>query len=64
VLQTDFALDDLTAYTKPWTGKRAFQTAKDAKAEILEDIRCEDHLMYDHVPRLLRGEYEVVKPPR
>jgi len=44
----------------PGMEKRVFQLAKGAKAVILEDILCEDHLTNDHVPRMLRGEFEAV----
>ena len=59
-LQIDFTFTDPKAYTKPWTGTRVFELLRGTKAEILEYITCEDHLDYDHVPRLLRGEPELV----
>ena len=57
-LQVDFEFNDPKAYTKPWTGKRVFQLAAGTRAEILEDLNCEDHLLYEHLPKMLRGEME------
>jgi len=59
-LVVDFTIEDPKAYTKPWTGRRVFEKLTGAKAEILEYITCQDHLEYDHIPRLLKGLPEVV----
>ena len=60
-LQIDFTIDDPKAYTKPWTGRRVFERLSGSKAEILEYVTCQDHLEYDHVPRLLQGQPEIVE---
>jgi hypothetical protein len=60
-LQIDFTIDDPKAYTKPWSGKRVFERLTGSKAEILEYITCQDHLEYDHIPRLLEGKPEIVE---
>ena len=60
-LMIDFTFEDPKAYPKPWNGKRVFEKLTGVKAEILEYITCEDHLDYDHIPRLLRGEPELVE---
>ena len=60
-LVIDFTIEDPKAYTKPWTGKRTFEKLTGTKAEILEYITCQDHLEYDHIPRLLKGEPEIVE---
>ena len=60
-LQIDFSFDDPKAYTKPWNGERVFDKLSGDKAEILEMITCQDHLEYDHIPRLLKGEPEIVQ---
>ena len=57
-LQIDFRFEDPKAYPKPWTGKRVFELMKGPRAEILEDILCEEHLMLDHLPYAQRGELE------
>jgi hypothetical protein len=60
-LVIDFTIDDPKAYTKPWTGKRVFEKLSGGKAEMLEYITCQDHLEYDHIPRLLKGLPELVE---
>jgi hypothetical protein len=60
-LVIDFTIDDPKAYTKPWTGKRVFEKLSGGKAEVLEYITCQDHLEYDHIPRLLKGLPELVE---
>jgi hypothetical protein len=60
-LQINFTFEDPKAYPKPWTGRRVFEKLTGAKAEILEYITCEDHLNYDHIPRLLKGQPELVE---
>jgi len=59
-LVIDFTIEDPKAYTKPWTGKRVFERLTGQKAEMLEYITCQDHLEYDHIPRLLKGLPELV----
>ena len=59
-LVIDFTIEDPKACTKSWTGKRVFEKLTGIKAEILEYITCQDHLEYDHIPRLLKGLPEVV----
>ena len=56
VLQVDFLFEDPKAYTKPWTGKRVFELQKGRFTEMLDYLTCEDHLMEEHLPRLLRGD--------
>ena len=60
-LVIDFTIEDPKAYTKPWTGKRVFEKLTGSKAEVLEYITCQDHLEYDHIPRLLKGLPELVE---
>jgi len=60
-LAIDFTIEDPKAYTRPWTGKRVFERLTGLKGEILEYITCQDHLEYDHIPRLLKGEPELVE---
>jgi len=60
-LVIDFTIEDPKAYTKPWTGKRVFEKLTGIKGEILEYITCQDHLEYDHIPRLLKGLPELVE---
>jgi hypothetical protein len=38
-----------------------FEHLTGSKAEILEYITCQDHLEYDHIPRLLQGAPEIVE---
>ena len=60
-VEMGFTIDDPKAYTKPWTGRRVFERLTGSKAEILEYITCQDHLEYDHIPRLLQGKPEIVE---
>jgi hypothetical protein len=60
-LVIEFTVEDAKAYSKPWTGKRVFERLTGTKAEVLEYITCQDHLEYDHIPRLLKGEPELVE---
>jgi hypothetical protein len=57
----DFTFDDPTAYVRPWTGRRHFEALTGGKAEMLEYITCQDHLEWDHIPRLLKGLPEIVE---
>ena len=61
VLRIDFTFDDPKTYTKPWSGSRVFDRLTGRQAEVLEYITCQDHLEYDHIPRLLKGLPEIVE---
>ena len=52
-LEIDFLFDDPKAYGKPWTGKKIFESRPGV--EVMEHTLCEDHLMNDHLPKILRG---------
>ena len=52
-LENELTFDDPKAYTKTWTVTQRFKFHPDE--EIMEDVVCEDHLMKEHLPKLIRG---------
>ena len=42
-LEIDFLFDDPKTYTRPWTGKKAFQLMPPGY-EVLEDVACSEYL--------------------
>lgn len=52
-LQIDDPFEDPKVYTKPWTAKQFFVLKPNG--EILEHVQCEEHLLKDHLPKVIRG---------
>ena len=52
-LENELTFDDPKAYTKPWTARQLFKFHPDE--EILEHVQCEEHLLNDHLPKVIRG---------
>jgi len=52
-LEDELTFDDPKAYTKPWTVRQYFKFHPDE--EILEDLMCEEHLLKEHLPKVIRG---------
>ena len=44
----DITIDDPKAYTRTWTGQKAFKLHP--TWEVQEHVACEDHLMHEHGP--------------
>jgi len=52
-LEDQLTFDDPKTYAKPWTATQFFKFHPNE--ELQEDIQCEDHLMKDHLPKVIRG---------
>ena len=52
-LEVELTFDDPKAYTKPWTVRQLFKFHPED--EIREDFMCEEHLLKDHLPKVIRG---------
>ena len=52
-LDDELTINDPKAYTKPWTAKQVFKLKPDWI--IAEHVVCEEHLLNEHLPRMVRG---------